>query len=304
MRDASCSPSSLSPCHMCQDRPAPQRIDEPLRLEVCPEGDGGGQVAPPFGPVTAGLPVRPDRPGEPQRTIRVPALEQVLERRAQIRLLGVEALEPRPSLPRPQLRPCPLGELDVPGRVTVPERGRVRERVEPFGGELADRLEHPVALAGAAEQALVDAARRSRRRRRRRSPRPPRACSRRRIRPGGRRGPARPASSRSWLQAIVARSVRCRSGAEREPPASRGSRCSSRSSSAAGESTFTRAAASSIASGRQSRRRQISATSPFAAKSELNGQRRAARRARPLPARAAGRRRPPTRRRRAAARGS
>ena len=117
-------------------------------------------------------------------------------------------------------------------------------------------------------------ARRSRRRRRRRSPRPPRACSRRRTRPGVRTGPARPASSRSWLQAIVARSVRCRSGAEREPPASRGSRCSSRSSSADGESAFTRAAASSIASGRQSRRRQISATSPFAAKSELTARAR------------------------------
>ena len=75
--------------------------------------------------------------------------------------------------------------------------------------------------------------------------------------------------SRSWLQAIVARSVRCRSGADREPPASSGSRCSSRSSSTGSESAFTRAAASSIASGRQSRRRQISATSPFAAKSEL-----------------------------------
>ena len=41
-------------------------------------------------------------------------------------------------------------------------------------------------------------------------------------------------SSRSWLQAIVARRVRCRSGASRAPPVSSGSRCSSRSSSFAG----------------------------------------------------------------------
>ena len=49
---------------------------------------------------------------------------------------------------------------------------------------------------------------------------------------------ARRSSSRSWLQAIVARSVRCRSGASRAPPVSSGSRCSSRSSSVAGGSTL------------------------------------------------------------------
>ena len=68
-----------------------------------------------------------------------------------------------------------------------------------------------------------------------------------------------PASSRSWLQAIVARSVCCRSGRSRAPPVSSGRRFSSRASSAAGASRRTRAAASSMASGSPSSRWQIAA---------------------------------------------
>ena len=59
---------------------------------------------------------------------------------------------------------------------------------------------------------------------------------------------------------MVSRRVRCRSGRSRAPPVRSGSRRSRRASIAWGVSTFPRAAASSIASGRPSRRRQISAT--------------------------------------------
>ena len=68
-------------------------------------------------------------------------------------------------------------------------------------------------------------------------------------------------------------------GASRAPPVRTGSRWSSRSSSFAGGSSFTRAAASSIASGRSSRRAQISATtarSPFRAKSGRTARARSA----------------------------
>ena len=40
--------------------------------------------------------------------------------------------------------------------MTIPKHAGVRELVELFGRELANRLEHPVAVAGAAEEALVD----------------------------------------------------------------------------------------------------------------------------------------------------
>ena len=65
---------------------------------------------------------------------------------------------------------------------------------------------------------------------------------------------------RAWLQSIVARSVCWRAGASRGavPRAPRAS--SRRSAISAGDSRPQRAAASSIASGRPSTRRQISAT--------------------------------------------
>ena len=68
------------------------------------------------------------------------------------------------------------------------------------------------------------------------------------------------ASSRSWLQSIAPRSVRWRSGRSRPPADSRPSRSLSRATIAAGVRIRTRAAASSMASGRPSSRRTISAT--------------------------------------------
>jgi hypothetical protein len=66
--------------------------------------------------------------------------------------------------------------------------------------------------------------------------------------------------SRSWLQAMVARSVRWRSGASRSPGAKAPSAASRRSAISAGVSSAQRAAASSIPSGRPSTRRQMSAS--------------------------------------------
>jgi hypothetical protein len=59
---------------------------------------------------------------------------------------------------------------------------------------------------------------------------------------------------------MASRIVRSRAGASRGPPDRSGNRRSRRASNAAGGSTLTRAAASSMASGNPSRRRQISAT--------------------------------------------
>ena len=63
---------------------------------------------------------------------------------------------------------------------------------------------------------------------------------------------------------MAPRSVRWRSGRSLAPPVSSGRRCSSRSRIWADESAFTRAAASSRASGRSSRRLQISDTASSA----------------------------------------
>ncbi len=74
---------------------------------------------------------------------------------------------------------------------------------------------------------------------------------------------------------MVARSVRWRSGTSRAPPVRSGRRCSSRERICSGVSAFTRAAASSSASGRSSRRRQISDTERFVWKSALTARARA-----------------------------
>ena len=67
-------------------------------------------------------------------------------------------------------------------------------------------------------------------------------------------------SSRPTLHSTVARRVRCRSGRSAVPVPSASSDLDSRSSSAPGSSSRVRAAASSMASGRPSRRRQIATT--------------------------------------------
>jgi hypothetical protein len=68
------------------------------------------------------------------------------------------------------------------------------------------------------------------------------------------------AGSKSWLQAMVSRRVRCRSGASRAPVVRSGRLRSNRLSNAWGGRSRTRAAANSMASGSPSRRRQIAAT--------------------------------------------
>ena len=72
-------------------------------------------------------------------------------------------------------------------------------------------------------------------------------------------GAEHPALNRSWLHAIVARSVRCRSGTSLAPATNRPSESSSRASSVASGSRLTRAAASSIGNGRPSSRSTIPA---------------------------------------------
>ena len=107
-----------------------------------------------------------------------------------------------------------LSDPKVVLRVSAPEDIFFARFLEPLERVLADRLQHPVALACAADEALVDE---------RRSV--SRSASQtvfgrlERAAAGEYREPTKSAcsssESRSWLHAIVARSVRCRSGASR-----------------------------------------------------------------------------------------
>ena len=150
------------------------------------------------------------------------------------------------ALPRVQLGMGAHAERDVPGRNSRGARPRRRAgRAARTRTRESSRASSSGRRCGGGGSCRP--ARRSRRgRRRRRSARRPPACSRPANTARRAKRSCSAGVSRSWLQAIVARSVRCRSGADREPPASSGSRCSSRSRSAATRAP-TRAAASSIA---------------------------------------------------------
>ena len=140
----------------------------------------------------------------------------------------------------------------LPERLSVSSTARVARR-RTRGSSPASRSAPPSAGAGSCRRATAG----------RRGSRPTTSSAASRVQPP-RKTASRAKSdfsssvSRSYDHSIVARSVRCRSGASRAPPVKSGSRCSSRSRIWAGESAFTRAAASSSASGRSSRRRQIS----------------------------------------------
>ena len=84
---------------------------------------------------------------------------------------------------------------------------------------------------------------------------------------------------RSKLQSMAARNVCCRAAASRPPSTRNSKRFCRRALIAAGVSTSARAAASSIASGRPSRPRQIAATSAAVASVTANPGRTAAARA-------------------------
>ena len=143
---------------------------------------------------------------------------------------------------------------------------------ELLASVLPDRLEHPVARRRAAihdhERPVdeprepvdqVDAGPSARDRRPRSGPRS--GPSSRPVNTDSRRSRRRSSSvRRSQLQSMSACSVCWRGTAVRRPPASSRNRSPSRLAMSSGDIAETRAAASSIASGMPSRRRQISAT--------------------------------------------
>ena len=157
------------------------------------------------------------------------------------------------------------------GEVAIRDRGRLPGRDELLARVLPDRLEHPVAPRGS--RSTITSER-----------------STRRVRPSTRSSVSSPSGSsptiraatrtvqppvntdsrrsrrrsslvrRSQLQSMSACSVCWRGTAVRRPPARRRNRSPRRSAMSSGDIAETRAAASSIASGIPSRRRQISTT--------------------------------------------
>ena len=233
------------------------------------------------------VPVLQKRPRQAQAPLRLAGFDRPLEGASEVLPLDLELLEPwrggagvpggagrakrgrglgARDLP---VRPV-LGEDEAVGGVSAAGERLVPARLEPLLRVFADRLEQeeaglPAARRRFAQEALVEE-----------RPEPVERVDAQvlaRVADGlggfqreasGEDGQAAEelcssGESRSWLQSIAPRSVCCRAGRSRAPPVRSCSRCSSRASIAAGVSSLTRAAASSIARGRPSSRMQISA---------------------------------------------
>ena len=190
----------------------------------------------------------PPRFGQPSQA---PALK--------IRFLSVESRKPQIGVePKLGFRRFRKVEEVVP----VPARELVclAARRQPLAGVLPDRLEHPVALLVKRSEALLDERLQGVDIGVARPPRRPRACSRLRRRRGGRRAPALRVRGARSDHSIVALRV-CWRGSASRPPFRRSRRPERRSRIWAGESAVVRAAASSTASGSESRRAHSSAIS-------------------------------------------
>ena len=202
---------------------------------------------------------RIERAEDPADVVRLPRGERMRDGRANVRVVGGEPCRRGALADAVRSLGARLREGDHVG-ASCRRSASVSPGSSNSAGERTDRLEHPVALAREAKEALLDerlqrvevgAGRPLPRRR---------ACSRPRRRRGGRRAVSpRRRAGRTTTRSSPAASAGA--GSASRPPLRRSSRCESRSRICAGERALVRAAASSTASGSESRRAHSSAIS-------------------------------------------
>ena len=162
----------------------------------------------PLAQVTAELPETPHRGRQAQRLDDAPGAGAEVERRAQVVVLALEAVQPGTALDAQQVRLGLLGQRQEAGGVAVAHRVRVGAGGEPLQRVLADRLQHHRSAARrraascrtrlwSTSAASPSSTSMPRSAAARRSPRRPPACSRRRTRPAARTAAAPPRSSSS-----------------------------------------------------------------------------------------------------------
>ncbi len=105
------------------------------------------------------LPEPPGGPDDAERRRRVGAGLGEGQRRAHVVMVVLDDVEPPRPIVAGQVRRRPLDQLGEPGRVAPADLVRLAALDELFGGELADRLEHPesdvVVLLDLSDEALV-----------------------------------------------------------------------------------------------------------------------------------------------------
>src|SRR5438105_3106500 len=114
-----------------------------------------GSLPDPRGEVTAHEPEAGERAGEPEGELRPAGAFQPIERGPEVVVLGVEPLEPLAPACR-QVRLRRLRQREEVLGMRPPKLLRLVRVFESLERVLADRLQHPVTLVRAPEQALLD----------------------------------------------------------------------------------------------------------------------------------------------------
>ncbi|MFD0477099.1 hypothetical protein ACFQ0B_59505 [Nonomuraea thailandensis] len=126
----------------------PQRpVAHHARLGV--QSQGALQVVLTFPEEAARVPEEPQRGGHLQRGVVAGVGQAVVERRAQVVVLGVGAVVPGDLLGAQPGGVAAAGQLQVEVAVPATQPVLLAERAQPDGAVLADGVEHPVALAAA-----------------------------------------------------------------------------------------------------------------------------------------------------------
>jgi hypothetical protein len=98
----------------------------------------------------------PDESDEAKLELRLARSREVVQRGAEIGVFGAESLGRYSLFPAVELGSCFLRECEKETGVPRPQLLLHARRAEPLERVLADRLQHPEALARVAEEALVD----------------------------------------------------------------------------------------------------------------------------------------------------
>jgi len=117
----------------------------PRRGAAVPAGERVPQPVAAFAQVAAHRPEPPERAGQPQPIRALPTLLAPGERRAQVRVLALQAFQPHPLLQSAEPRFSRFGQGQAPGQVPVSRSRGPSSCHEALPGILAHGLQQPVA---------------------------------------------------------------------------------------------------------------------------------------------------------------
>jgi hypothetical protein len=156
LSSASSRAVARSPCPVGEVRSLLERSGAKHRRRLTGDRECRVEPPPPFGRMTAHPPERAARARQPQRQRAVLGDRGPAQRRTKVVVLGVQPIEPQALGAPVELGFGAFHEGRDPLRLPAPQGCRLGGRIKPLARERVDRLEHRVALAAEAKQALLD----------------------------------------------------------------------------------------------------------------------------------------------------